>query len=578
MIEIKLVELTDNTEGKITRIYKNISDEINPDDLLFDIEANKNNVTVKTNAIGKITDIKVEVGQIVKNGDILALVDGEVEETENLDTVSIDEKGKPSTVNFDYFSNLLQPKKVELDSEITIIGAGPGGYVAALQAAKLGAKVVLIEKDTVGGTCLNRGCIPTKALVRSAEIYKNLQEADHFGCHAEKISIDMKKVISRKNDIVNQLVQGIHYLLEHHNVKVVRGIGKIVDKETVYVKDKNIETVIHSKNIIIATGSKISKLPIPGLGLDNILDSDTALDLEELPRRLVIIGGGVIGMEFAFIYANFGVEVTIIEYVNEVLATCDSDICHEISKIAKSKGIKLYIGSKVEEIIESENGQCIVVFNIDNEKKYITTDKVLVAVGREPVLDGLGIEELGIELNDNGRGIKINDKMQTNFPTIYAIGDVTDKVLLAHVASHQGMVAVKNILGKDCLMDYNTIPSVIFTDPEIAMVGIGEKAAKDLGIEINIGTFPFAANGKALTFGETLGFIKLISAKESGEIIGGSIIGPHATDLIAEIALAVKNRLTAEEIIETIHAHPTTAEVVHEAALALEGGAIHFAQ
>lgn len=567
MVELKLTELDNNTEGKVTRIYKNASDEVTADDVLFDIEGGKNNIAINSNASGKIEEIKVEVGQTVKNGDVLAIIDGEIIEDE-----------KPAAVNFDYFSNILQPQKEELDSDITIIGAGPGGYVAAIQASKLGAKVVLIEKETVGGTCLNRGCIPTKALVRSAEIYKNLKEADQFGCHAENISVDMKKVISRKNNVVNQLVQGIHYLLDQHNVKVISGSGEVLDKETVYVKKGNLETVIKSKNIIIATGSKILKLPIPGLDLENVLNSDTALDLKELPKRLVIIGGGVIGMEFAFIYANFGVDVTIVEYVNEVLATCDSDICNEISQIAKSKGIKLYTGSKVEEIIKSENGQCIVAFNFDGERKYITTDKVLVAVGREPSLDGLGIENLEIEMNENGRGIKVNEKLQTSIPNVYAIGDVTNKVLLAHVASHQGMIAVKNILGKDCLMDYGTIPSVIFTDPEIAMVGIGEKAAADQGLEIKIGKFPFAANGKALTMGETAGFIKLISEKETGRIIGGSIMGPHATDLIAEITLAIKNQLTAEDIIETIHAHPTTAEVAHEAALSLEGGAIHFAQ
>ncbi len=380
----------------------------------------------------------------------------------------------------------------------------------------------------------------------------------------------MKKVITRKKDVVNQLVQGIKYLLDQNKVKVINGTGEILDKETVYVKNGNSETFINSKNIIIATGSKISKLPIPGLDLKNVINSDQALELNELPKQLVIIGGGVIGMEFAFIYANFGVDVTIIEYVNEVLAACDSDICHEINQIAESKGIKIYTGSKVEEIIKSENDQCIVAFNLNGERKYVTTDKVLVAVGREPSMDGINVEKLGIELNENARGIKVNDNMQTNIPNIYAIGDVTNRVLLAHVASHQGMVAVKNIFGEDCKMDYSAVPSVIFTDPEIAIVGIGEKQATNQGLEFKVGMFPFAANGKALTMGENAGFIKLISDKTTNKIIGGSIIGPHATDLIAEVTLAVKNQLTAEDIIETIHAHPTTAEVAHEAALALK--------
>jgi dihydrolipoamide dehydrogenase len=566
LIDITLKELN-NGEARVVRIFKKAGETVKAGEALFELEANKSNITVESEAEGKICKIMVEESQSVKAGDVLARIEG---------PPCPQAAAAEDTADFNYFGTLLKPQKQELECDITIIGGGPGGYVAAIQAAKMGAKVILIEKDVLGGTCLNRGCIPTKSLVRSAEIFKNLKEAENFGCQAENISVDIKNVIGRKNRVITQLVQGIEYILKKHDVRVIRGIGEIKDCNTVFVKEKAAEITIKTNNIIIATGSKSSSLPIPGKDLECVMDSSDALQMDELPEKMVIIGGGVIGMEFAFIFSGFGVDVTVVEFLDEVLAAFDSDIIEEISKIAKSKGIKIFTGSKVEQIIQGEDGQSIVVFSKDNEKKYISADKVLMAVGRQPSLDGLGVASLGLELNDKGRGIKVNEKMQTNIPNIYAIGDVTNRVLLAHVASHQGIVAVKNIMGVPSEIDYNVIPSAIFTDPEIAMVGIGEKAAKKQGIDVEVGKFPFAASGKALTMGESRGFVKIIKQKCTGKILGGAIIGPHATDLIAEIALAVKKGLTCEDVIETVHAHPTTAEAIHEAVLAAEGGAIHF--
>lgn len=566
LIDITLKELN-NGEARVVRIFKKAGETVKAGEALFELEANKSNITVESEAEGKICKIMVEESQSVKAGDVLARIEG---------PPCPQAAAAEDTADFNYFGTLLKPQKQELECDITIIGGGPGGYVAAIKAAKMGAKVILIEKDVLGGTCLNRGCIPTKSLVRSAEIFKNLKEAENFGCQAENISVDIKNVIGRKNRVITQLVQGIEYILKKHDVRVIRGIGEIKDCNTVFVKEKAAEITIKTNNIIIATGSKSSSLPIPGKDLECVMDSSDALQMDELPEKMVIIGGGVIGMEFAFIFSGFGVDVTVVEFLDEVLAAFDSDIIEEISKIAKSKGIKIFTGSKVEQIIQGEDGQSIVVFSKDNEKKYISADKVLMAVGRQPSLDGLGVASLGLELNDKGRGIKVNEKMQTNIPNIYAIGDVTNRVLLAHVASHQGIVAVKNIMGVPSEIDYNVIPSAIFTDPEIAMVGIGEKAAKKQGIDVEVGKFPFAASGKALTMGESRGFVKIIKQKCTGKILGGAIIGPHATDLIAEIALAVKKGLTCEDVIETVHAHPTTAEAIHEAVLAAEGGAIHF--
>lgn len=569
MIEIKLENLSGHaTEGKIGKINIKAGDEIKKGDILLQIESKKGSSPIKSDVEGKIIDVLIEEGQTVKKGATLCKVEGESTVNEASNT----------SASFDYFGGMLKPKKETIECDLTVIGGGPGGYVAAIHAAKNGLKVTLVEKDNVGGTCLNVGCIPTKAIVRSSEVYKNLKECSEFGLFGENISVDMKKVIDRKNNIKNQLVQGIDYLLDKHEIKKINGVGKIIDNNTVFIKNQKNETTINTKNIIISTGSKTSNVPIKGIDSKYVMTSTEALDLTTLPEKIIIVGGGVIGMEFAFIYANFGVEVSVVEFTDNILTVLDDDACEEITNIAKDSGINIYTGSKVEEIIESENRKCIVSFSKNDKKRYISADKVLVAIGRQPYFEGLGVENLDIELNDRKRGIKVNDYMQTNIPTIYAIGDVTDKMQLAHVASHQGIVAVDNILGKEKKMDYEVVPSAIFTEPEIAMVGISEKYAEENNLDIKIGKFPFAANGKALTAGENRGFVKLIKEKATGKIIGSTIIGPHATDLLATVTLAIKNGITAEEITETIFAHPTTAESIHEATLALEGGAIHFAE
>lgn len=566
-MEIKLEKLSgESKKGKVGKINIKIGDEIKAGDLLLQVESEKGNIPIKSNASGIIEKIAIDEGDTINIGDLLFEVDG-----------GKNEKTTPKTAGFNYFNNLMKPQKKEIEADITIIGAGPGGYVAAIYAAKQGKKVVLIEKEHVGGTCLNHGCIPTKALVRSSEIYRNMKESDSFGIFAENVSVDMKKVINRKDNIKDQLKSGIEYLLEKHNIEKIDGKGKIIDGNTVFVKTNRTETTINTKDIIIATGSESSIVPIKGIESKNVLTSKEALNMTDLPKKLVIVGGGVIGMEFAFIYESFGVEVFVVEYADEILASFDDDVCDEISKIAEENGIKLYTGSKVEAIDETENDECIVSFVKEGKNKYISCDKVLVAVGRQPYFEGLGIEELGIEMKENKKGIKVNEKMQTNLSNIYAIGDVTNILQLAHVASHQGITAVDNILGENKTIDYSTVPSAIFTEPEIAVVGITEKIAAEKGIEIEIGKFPMSANGKALTLGDAKGFVKIIKEKSTGKIIGSTIIGAHATDLLSSVTLCINNGLTTEQITETIFAHPTTAESIHEAALNVEGGAIHFA-
>jgi dihydrolipoamide dehydrogenase len=458
--------------------------------------------------------------------------------------------------------------------KIAIIGSGPGGYVAALRAGQLGADTVLIEKEALGGTCLNWGCIPTKAFVRSAEVFAEIQNAKDFGIKVEKAEVDFPAVVKRKDKIVSRLVRGIEHLLAENNVERVKGKASFISQKRLKI-EKETETVeIEAENMIIATGSQTASLPIPGADLDGILDSRSALDLEQLPESLVIVGGGIIGMEFAFIFRSFGVEVTVIEYLEQLVTGVDADIAAELNRSARRRRISVKTSSEVKEIKKTDSGY-EVIYQQKEKEKSARTEKVLMAVGRKPYIEGLKLENAGIEISASRKAVQVNKKMQTSTEGIYAVGDVTDKILLAHVASHQGIIAVENIMGMDKEMNYQAVPGAIFTSPEIGTVGLTESEAEAEGIDYRIGTFPFAASGKVMAVGEREGMVKIISEKKSDRIIGAALIGIESSDLIAELTLAVNLGLTAENLRETIHAHPTTAEVIYEAALDLKDGAIH---
>jgi len=571
ILDIKLEKLSGHDRtGVIGCIYKAEGDIVKVGDEVLDIEVKKGNITFSSDVEGKIIEVKVEQGDKVSIGDVLFTVEGEKAGSKG-------DAGKKQ--GFNYMANFLKPQKETIDGDIVVIGGGPGGYVAAIEGAKQGAKVILIEKENMGGTCLNRGCIPTKALVRSSEVYELVKNSKDYGIFNASSGYDFSEIIERKNEVVKELVGGIDYLMSKNNITVFKGSGEITDKNTVFVKEKNKEVTINAKNIIIATGSVTFIPPIKGVESKNVLTSTEMLNLSRLPEKIIIVGGGVIGMEFAFICRALDADVSVVEFADDILIAMDEDIRSEIREAALEKGIKIYTGSKVEEIIDTEEGKSIVVFDKEGVKGYITGDKILMSVGRVPFYGNIDLEKIGISLNDKGRGIKVNSRMQTTAENIYAVGDVTNIIQLAHVASHQGIVAVENILGKDTEAEYSVIPSAIFTMPEIASVGITEKTAKEQGISVNVGKFPFGANGKALTQGERRGFVKIITEEKTGIILGGAIIGPHATDLIHEVAIAVKNKLTAEHVINTVHAHPTTAEAVHEALLATTArGAIHFTE
>lgn len=545
--------------GTVFDISVAVGEEIKADQKMMVLETKKGTMEIISLYDGIVEAIKVEEGDEVKAEDVLV----EISISTNLNGETASEMTKDSAI---------------ITCDLTIIGGGPGGYVAAIKAAKMGANVVLVERESLGGTCLNWGCIPTKALVRTAELFDNIKNIEDYGLSVGDYNVDMAKVIKRKNAIVERLVGGIHYLIEKNNIKLIKGSGKLEDKNTVVVEAENQITQIISKNIIIATGSEPTRLSIPGSYLKGVLDSKDLLVIQKLPEKLAIIGGGVIGMEFAFIYSSFGVEVSVIEYLDDILPMLDKDVITAIRKAAEDKGIRLYTGSEVKKIIETDDGKYSVQFTTQGEMNDLTADKVLMAVGRKPFLNGLQLEKAGVETNEKGHGIKVNTRMQTTTDNIYAIGDVTNMIQLAHVASHQGIVAVENILNNDVEMDYTAVPSAIFTHPEIAAVGLTEKEALRQGLDVEAGTFPYVANGKALAMGDDRGFIKIVKDKNSKRIVGATIIGINAADLIASLTLIIKNELTTKQIIETIFAHPTTAEIIHEGILSVEGGALHFAE
>jgi len=460
--------------------------------------------------------------------------------------------------------------------DVVIIGGGPGGYVAAIKAAHLGLKAILVEKDKLGGVCLNRGCIPTKALVSTAELLNHLQKAGEFGIQVKDYSIDFPAIMKRKDLITRRLSSGVEQLMKANQVRVVKGEGQIVEPGKVEITDTAGEKeVIKTKNIIIATGSKVMRLPIPGIDSEGVITSDEALSLSELPSKMIIIGGGVIGIEFAGIFKALGVEVTVVEMLPRILLPIDEEIARRLTQILKRKGIEILTSCKVKEIKKNHQNLEVLVSTNDGEKK-LETEKVLLAAGRVPELGNINVQRLGIEL-DKG-AIKVGEKMRTNISNIYAVGDVVGKIMLAHVASREGIVAVENISGKEVLMDYKVVPNCVFSMPEVASVGLTEEETRKENDNIKVSKFPFMANGKALGMGETEGMVKIIADADTFELLGLHILGAHASDLIAEGTLALSMEATAFEIVNTIHAHPTLAETIAEAAEGILGKPIHLAR
>lgn len=453
--------------------------------------------------------------------------------------------------------------------DVVIIGGGPGGYVAAIRAAQLGGKVLLAEERELGGTCLNRGCIPTKAMVHSAEVYSEAKHGEAIGLSFTDLKLDFSGVARHRDRVVSTLVQGVGGLMKANGIEVVNERAEIISPGQVRLGAREVE----AKNIIIATGSGQGKPPIPGIDSAGVVDTDIILAAKTLPETILVLGGGVVGVEFASIMAAFGVKVTLVEMLPGLLSTLDSELGKRLAICLRKAGVDIHTATKVCAITQGPGG-----LNVELEGKkgsqQVTVEQVLLAAGRMPNFGGLDLDGLGIEY-DRRSGIKVDKTMATNIPGIWAIGDCVGNLMLAHVASHEGIVAAENIMGGKAEMDYRVVPSCVFTSPEVASVGKSEDEAKEEGIEYKVAKFPFLANGKALAQGSTDGMVKIIAASD-GEILGVHIMGPHASDLVAEAAVAVHQKLTAEELAHIIHAHPTLAEAMAEAAHGLAGGYLHY--
>jgi dihydrolipoamide dehydrogenase len=454
--------------------------------------------------------------------------------------------------------------------DLVVIGAGSGGYVAAIRAAQLGARVAVIERDRLGGTCLNWGCIPTKTLVASAELLSRIMESEKFGIKVSDYEVDFPQMMKRKDGVVKQLVDGIAFLFKRNKIDLIQGEGKILDQNRIQLKKDDGLEEIETDSIIIATGSKSLILPFFNYDGEKVITSKEALSLEEIPESLLIVGAGVIGCEFASIYSTLGTKIIMVDVMPQILPTEDKSTAKKMERIFNKKGIEIKTKTKIEKIETDNNG---IIAYID-DGSTIKAEKALISIGRKLVFDNLGLEDIGIEQDDKG-AIVVNEKMETNIAGIYAVGDITNKVQLAHVASTQGIVAAENIMGKERYMSYNSVPACIFTNPEIASVGMSADDAKKAGIKVAKGRFTYKASGKALAMGEEEGMVTLIVDKESDKILGGQIMGAHASDLIAEITLAINNGLSSQQVAETIHAHPTLAETVMEAAESVHGLSIH---
>ncbi|MGI6037521.1 MAG: dihydrolipoyl dehydrogenase [Limnochordia bacterium] len=449
--------------------------------------------------------------------------------------------------------------------DLCIIGGGPGGYVAAIRAAQRGKSVCLIEQDEVGGTCLNRGCIPTKALTSSVELLAKIRKARTYGIQVGGVEVDFTQMMKRKDQTVARLVKGINFLLQKNKVELIKGTGRISGPGRIVVNDQEIK----AEDIIIATGARPVVFPQFKHDGQQVITSDEALTLQSIPGELIIIGGGVIGSEFASIFATLGSKVKIVEMLPRVLPMADADVSAQLETAFKKMGVEIYTGQKVVGV--EKGAQVRVQLESGDE---LTGDVMLVSIGRGVNTEGLGLDTVGVALNQKGE-IQVDARMATTDPGIWAIGDVTDCALkLAHVASAQGLVAVDNIMGENRSMDYGAIPNCVFTQPEIAWVGLTEAEAQEAGYSYKTAKFPFMASGKALAMGDYDGFVKIIAAID-GELLGLHIIGPHASDLIAEPTLALSVGLDVEEFVTAVRAHPTLPEALMEAGEAVLDRPIH---
>jgi dihydrolipoamide dehydrogenase len=469
--------------------------------------------------------------------------------------------------------------------DVVVVGSGPGGYVSAIRAAQLGLKTAIVERETLGGVCLNWGCIPTKALIHNAEVLETLHEATDYGFSFDNLRVDFGAAVKRSRDVVGRQTKGVGFLMKKNKIDVVQGHATFVDAHTLkvgaseFVPDAK-ELTITSTNFVISVGARARSLPGTTIDGKNVIQYRDAVVLKEVPKKMIVVGSGAIGMEFSYVYGTYGAEITVIEMLDQILPLEDAEVAAEVVKVFTKRGIKLLTSTRTEKVEVGENGVSVTVKNLKNDSvETLTADKVLMAIGVQPNTDGVNLEAAGVKLDKRGF-IEIDEYMRTNVPGIYAIGDCTGKLLLAHVASAMGIVAAETIAGAETIPipadRYIFMPRCTYCEPQVASLGYTEAQAKEKGLDIKVGKFPFMPNGKAQGLNAKVGFVKIVADAKYGEILGAHLVGPDVTELLPELSLAQFMEITPAEIARTVHAHPTLSEVIMEAAHAVEGHPIHM--